>query len=234
MQFSELVTFDAITVPDSALVNIIHYWVGADPIEPNPTGAQISSTHYWRFDGIIPPGFKAKATMQYKGSDPLDFDYELTHGNEDSLILVWRPRPGIEWKEYPWYKKLTLGGSTDGNGFIRIDSMIPGDYAFANGHLEVDTSTHESTQYADVLVYPNPNNGSFSIDARLPKDTKKVTATLYSPTGAPVWEADYWLSGGQLSTLVSVPQLPPGLYFVQLRNAKGKMLYTGKVLLRQR
>ncbi len=234
LQFSELVTFDAITVPDSALINIIHYWVGADPIEPNPTGAQISNTHYWRFDGIIPAGFKAKATMQYKGANPLDFDYELTNGNEDSLILVWRPRPGIAWKEYPWYKKLTLGGNTDGNGFIRIDSMIPGDYAFANGHLEVATSTLESTQYDDVLVYPNPNNGTFNIEARLPKETKKVTATLYSLTGAPMWEDEYWVSGGQLSRLVSVPQLAPGLYFLKIGNARGKMLYAGKVLLRQR
>ncbi len=234
LQFSELVTFDAIEVPDSALVNITHYWVGPDPIEPNPTGAQISSTHYWRFDGILPAGFKAKATLQYRGANELDFDYDLTHGNEDSLILVWRPRPGVAWKEYPWYKKLTLGGTTDGNGFIRIDTMLPGDYAFANGHLEVATGIVEATPYTEVLVFPNPSNGTFSVEGNLPLNTKIVSIALLSPTGLPVWQKYVQVAGGQLSALVTVPSLPPGLYFLQIKNGRGQVLFNGKVLLRAR
>lgn len=234
LQYSELVTFDAIEVPDSALVNIIHYWVGADPIEPNPTGAQISSTHYWRFDGIIPAGFKAKATLQYRGNDPLDFDYDLTHGNEDSLILVWRPRPGIPWKEYPWYKKLTLGGNTDGNGFIRIDTMIPGDYAFAKGHLEVATTTQEATPSAELMVFPNPSDGRFFVNGRLPFHSGTVIAGIYDLAGVKLWEGQYEVFGGQLSGTVSVPELAPGLYLLKISHGYRELLHMAKVVLRPR
>ncbi len=211
LPYTDLVTFSITNLPDSALVNVIHFWAAPDPIEPNPTGVQMSATHFWRLDGILPQGFKARATLQYRGANPLDFDYDLTHGNEDSLILVWRPRPGVPWKQYPWYKKLTLGGSTDGNGFIRIDTMLPGDYAFANGHLDIASSSNQANPPLDVLLWPNPSQDHLYLHTG-PSLATTARLEILDPTGRLLSRKAL---SGQLHH-IDVSALPPGLYLLRL------------------
>lgn len=209
----DLSSLQATTVTaDSALVSFIHYLGAADPAE----GVQISSNHYWRYGGIIPSGFRAKVTLNYKGSNPTDLDYDLTNMPEDSLSLVWRPRPGVAWGQYPYYKKVPLNIG-DGNGFIRIDTLLPGDYAFAAGTLPLATGIFEQAKEQSVAVelYPNPAVESVTMRAVLPARTT-VTVELFDATGRRLRQQQGNLNGYLLEHSMDVSALPQGVYWVKI------------------
>jgi peptidase M1-like protein/type IX secretion system substrate protein len=230
LSFTGLINLEAKTVPDSALVSLIHYWVAPDPIVPNPNDVKISSTHYWRFGGIIPAGFRAKTTIQYRGANENDFDYDLTNGNEDSLILVWRPRPGVPWGEYPFYEVISIGSTTDGNGFIRVDTLLPGDYALAKGYLDMATATVEVDAFADVNVFPNPATGAFTVEGVMP-DTGPVTLRLFDAMGRVLKTETVQPSGTHFTHRLETDGLPPGMYWLRIGSLAGENYGVRKVLL---
>lgn len=214
-------------IADSALVSFIHYWVAPDPAE----GVQLSSTHYWRFGGIIPPGFRGRATLPYEGASDTDFDYDLTGNTEDSIFLAWRPKPGVPWAKYPYYTKLGFS-ATDGNGFIRVDTLLPGDYAFGNGDLPLATGLHDSfrQQPTTVLtVAPNPVADQALVQAKLPFNGT-VHLGVYSPLGQLVKTETATVNGGLFSQNLAVGGLPPGMYALRLTDEDGVLIGVGKLL----
>jgi len=212
---------------DSAMVSIIHFLGGADP---DPSGVQLSSTHYWRYGGIIPPGFKAKGQLAYKGSGAGDLDHDLANMPEDSLILAWRPRPGVSWAKYPYYKKTALN-ATDHNGFIRIDTMLPGDYAFAAGSLPLATGVFDFGQKEQVAMslYPNPATGSVTVQATLPTNSP-ITLELLDATGRLLRQQKLSVNGGLLAQTLEVGHLPDGIYFVKITDESGRFQAVDKLI----
>ena len=228
IDYCDLSNMQAIALPegDSALVSFVHYLGAADPAE----GTQISSTHYWRFGGIIPPGFNAKVTLNYKGSNPGDLDHDLTNLPEDSLTLVWRPRPGIPWAQYPYFKKTPLNLS-DGNGFIRIDTLLPGDYAFAAGSLPVATGVFDLGEKpgVELSIFPNPATVQVTVQAFLPSNSLMKIA-LFDATGKLLQEETAQANGGLLAQTLAVGSLPSGVYFVKIVDENGATLAAEKFL----
>jgi len=136
-----------------------HYWVAPDSIVNNPLGAQISNSHYWRVGGSF--GRKLPGTMrfEYNAFSAPRLDADLVTVNEDSLILLYRPNPEVDWIKHPYYTKITLFNSFDGNGFIRVDSLYAGEYAFANGSLPMITSQDQiqkEEKSLEISFFPNP------------------------------------------------------------------------------
>ncbi len=225
--YCDLSSLSAIAVPagDSALVSFIHY---LGPADPDGSGAQLSTSHYWRYGGIIPPGFNAKVTLNYKGANPGDIDHDLTNMPEDSLTLVWRPRPGIAWGKYPYYKKtpLNLG---DGNGFIRIDSLLPGDFAFAAGSLPLATGVfdlHEK-QTVELEVFPNPASESVTVQTMLSANAP-IKLELLDATGKLLRQESLQLNGGLLAQTFDVGNLPSGVYWVKISDESGSIYAVDK------
>ncbi len=227
LNYCDLTNLSAIAVPagDSALVSFIHYLGHADP---DPSGIQLSSTHYWRYGGIIPQGFNARVTLNYKGSNPGDLDHDLTNLPEDSLTLVWRPRPGVAWGQYPYYKKTPLN-LTDGNGFIRIDSLLPGDYAFAAGSLPLATGVLDigKKPNLDLSIFPNPASESITVQAVLP-NSSPVKLGLFDATGRLLRQQQASVNGGLLAQTLDVAALPSGIYWIKIIGEYGGQQAAGK------
>jgi hypothetical protein len=69
-----------------------------------------------------------------------------------------------------------------------------------------------------MLVYPNPNNGSFHVEVG--KNTQKLPARLFNTQGKEVWTGTL-----ENNTNAVVTNLPTGVYLLQVvRNGKTKMV----------
>lgn len=216
MAYIDVVNPRAVSVSDSALVSFIHYFGAADPAGPDYPDVQLSGTHYWRYGGILPQDFAANVTLSYDGSNENKIDYDLAYGAaEDSLILAWRPKPGVPWSEFPFYKKLPFTAN-DGKGFIRIDTLLPGDYAFAKGNLPLISAVGQIEKPQTAMkIFPNPTEGSFTIEAGLPsKDL--ATISLFDSMGRLLRQKKVQLSGGLLVEQMDVSSLPAGIYWVKI------------------
>lgn len=228
LNYCDLSSFQVTEIPtgDSALVSFIHYLGAADP---DASGIQLSTSHYWRYGGILPSGFNAKVTLNYKGSGVNDLDHDLTNMPEDSLTLVWRPRPGVAWGQYPYYKKYPLN-TTDGNGFVKIDTLLPGDYAFAAGSLPLATGVFDlgKNGSTEVAIYPNPASTQVTIQAMLPPMQKAAQVAVYDATGKLVRQIPAQVTGALLAQTLDVSALQPGIYFLQIMDEAGAALAAKK------
>ncbi len=200
-------------IVDSAYFRVEHYWVGPDEIGNNPDLAQISQNHFWRVDGIWPDVFDAQGSVNYRASAP-ELDADLTSNTEDSLILIYRPYPGYPWTEYDNYVIInTLPG--DGQGTIAIGDLKKGDYAFANGTLDV-VSTVDIFKEDLVDIYPNPATEYLNLKGDLINE-QIINYQIFDAKGAS-------LRKDQVDGDIDVSNLNTGIYFIQLIDENGKSL----------
>lgn len=147
------VTVNAIN--DSALLQVEHHWVAPDAIQNNINNHRISNSRYWSVDGILPTIFDASMDIDYDGRSGLGFlDEDLVGSRGDSLILLYRRNARSDWSEYTSYTKSSRA-PTSQNGTITIDSLILGEYAFANRGALVGISNQIKSK-DQFKFYPNP------------------------------------------------------------------------------
>ncbi len=159
-------------IVDSAYVRIEHNWAAPDSIRNNPNNYRISSLRYWKIDGIFPSTFYTKARFYYDGrttstAGPGDYlDQDLTITNGDSIILLYRKDASDEWHEYPHYIKTVSGNHlTSKYGWMDVDSLVKGEYAFACGHSTVLIGVNEVAAPApEVTAYPNPAGNDLTVE----------------------------------------------------------------------
>ena len=207
--------FEALTVAAPALVNITHHWVGPDA-GPNPDpGVQISANHYWEVGGIWPDGFTARGELVYNdGSANAYLDADLTSNTEDSLILLYRPDAQSDWTEHPDYTQQKLAPN-DGLGFIRMASVLPGQYAFANGELL--TNTERPTVATTLLAHPNPANTTLELNGT----GRGGHLRLIDALGRTV-RREGLAANGDFYIQWSVADLPEGWYTLLQTDASGR------------
>ncbi len=228
LPYCDVSNFEVLALPDTALVSFIHYWGAPDPMEPNPTGVVMSGTHYWRFGGILPAGFKAKVLLPYKGTNPDDFDHDLLSAADDSLlILVWRPRPGVPWGKYPYYRRTALGST---NGIMRVDTLLPGDYAFASGTLPLATAVSAGRRPDPVRLeaFPNPTAGALTVSWP-PMVGEAGFLEVSDLTGRFLARIPLDRSAGQVT--VAAGDWPAGTCLLSLKDSRGHILGRGRVVV---
>ena len=98
-----------------------------------------------------------------------------------------------------------------------------------SAYLDACTRIHETEIAADVSVYPNPNNGNFTLELRSGKSfTADVSIT--NNLGLSVWQRNNVnVTGGKVENLM-IPGLNPGLYLMLLRSTG--LIITKKILVR--
>ena len=74
-------------------------------------------------------------------------------------------------------------------------------------------TTIGSSSIAKVGITPNPNNGSFTVNAQLGNSNKPTMMRLYNNTGRMVWQIDAGSISGNVSRAVALPStILPGVY----------------------
>lgn len=216
-EHASISNFKVISTPDSALVFVTHFYGPPDPASEN-AGFRISNSHYWNVGGILPAGLKMKANLEYRGAGALDLDHDLTSQSEDSLILVYRPDAATPWAPYPWYAKLTFSPD-NGFGFIRIDTLYAGDYAFAND-LDLSTGIVTAQPSLSLAVFPNPADEYLILEGEVPI-SEALTAVVSDAAGR-IMEKRRLLPDQQLlHAFFVVKNLSPGTYHLQVFSESG-------------
>jgi hypothetical protein len=76
------------------------------------------------------------------------------------------------------------------------------------------TALHESAGFSEIKIFPNPNNGEFTVEAG--PEAEKIE--LSDLSGRIVLIAE--LNPG--TTKISMRDLPDGLYFAKIKSQKGQ------------
>lgn len=224
--FTNFFQFKIQEIGDPVMISVVHHLTPADPSESVYVDA-VSSSHYWTVSGFSNDDFIAKVTLQYQGQGPSSPDYDLLEDTEEDLILLWREHPQDEWQEYPHYEKLMLANTNDGNGFIRIEPMLLGEYTYANGEFPVGTNELEND--LNLSVFPNPATDAIYVDTKFPEN-RDIDFVLYDVNGKEILNRS--LSNvGYVSEYFDVKEIPAGTYFLKMRSQTGELLASERIVI---
>lgn len=97
-----------------------------------------------------------------------------------------------------------------------------------NAFSITDTADVDTNSSADFVLYPNPNNGSFTV--QLPQVTgKNVTVTVHDVRGRQVFSNSYAVTGS-LNQTISLTGAEAGIYLVSVHDGVAKT--TKKIVIR--
>jgi len=221
--------FEAIVenVPSDTWMRVEHCWIPPDGIQNPAPGTRISNTHYWKVDADLPEGFLAKGIFNYRGPAIPELDKDLLQFGEDSILLVYRKDASEEWQAaVPQEKVIFL--PTDGEGYIRADSLIPGEYAFAVGMFDGMVPTNEINIDSKVSVFPNPTIDIVTVSGT----SSELTSLNYSISdisGKEIVTKSIGQINNEWSFEVNMSDYPNGIYVLEINNDAGQLLSQQKL-----
>ncbi len=212
-------------VVDSVLLQIEHHWVAPDPIKNNLNNYRISENRYWSIDGIIPTGFTATMKLEFDGRFSNGFlDLDLVPVNGDSLILLYRESPKSDWTEYPYYTKTTIS-PTLAFGWVVLDSIMLGEYTYANGGVSVGLeNTFQPKE--NYKIYPNPSDDFIWVKSVSHENSLPKKIEVYDLKGIVVYETNY-----EDEKKISVEKWVSGTYIILISDVNN-LLHSGKFIVK--
>ncbi len=224
LEFKEAdIRFEATAVNAPFQILAEHNWVAASG-QTSPTILKMSKNHFWRIQGTWSVNDVLKANIIFDGrSNSGGLDGDLLAFGEDSLMLIYRPHPKAVWQEYPYYVKDMQGSNLNKTGIMRLNKLLQGDYAFANGTSTLGTNENTSKPKDSLLIYPNPTQSSLYIE--LPKRMKFKNGEglkLYDAQGRslPILEYDYDKKAHRLH--INTSKMGKGSYWIEVQEMSGR------------
>jgi aminopeptidase N len=227
-------TLNVQNIPDTTWMRIEHHWAAPDPVQNNINNYNISDLRYWKLTGSWPAGFVASGKFNYDGrttglsGSGYWLDNNLTTVNGDSIILLYRANPADDWHEWPHYTKTITGPvATSKYGYVNADSLLPGEYCFANGVSTVLIGVNEETDpNPRVEIYPSP--ASELINLTLPSSINgDVLISVCDITGKIVYTQQH----SEKQITLPCAQWAEGLYFVTVKQEEQDLM-TEKITVR--
>jgi Peptidase family M1 domain len=207
------------SVPDTTLMRIEHIWSGPDAEQLGWGVEQISSTHYWKVDGIWPVGALFHARLGYDGNDTWDLDEDLFATTEEDALLVYRATPAEPWTLYPDFT-LNTGTLTNGVGSMEIDVLRKGEYAFAKGSAVIGVPTLADA--SALLVLPIPATDHLVVKG-FANSSGTALLDLHGADGRLVQRTSHQVAS-RFEVRLSVSGLADGHYTLVVRTAQGDLL----------
>jgi aminopeptidase N len=209
---------DVVQVPDTAILRITHHWVAPDPLVTPVEGLTISNYRYWSLEGILPAGFRAKGWFTYTTS--LNLDNGLIKHPQDSVVLLYREAAGHGWTILPAKRE-----GTNMHGKMVVDSLMPGEYAIAVFD-HVFLVTPEPLPGGRLMrAFPNPSFNTFSIQLSEQMDG------ILEINDAAGRQVDTILLDRSCTAITWKPHdAAPGVYILMLRNSKGNLIESTKLV----
>jgi aminopeptidase N len=208
---------------DTTLIRVEHIWAGAGE-DPMDWGIYaVSNTHYWTVDGLWPEGTRLNGRVTYEANEN-ELDFDLYGDSEADAVLVYRPNAETPWSLAPDVTS-TLGNLTDGNGFMRIDTLRRGQYAFANGNVVIGVQ-EPAGEGAPLIVSPNPAS-----DQLMVRGTIEGSATLLFEiftTDGKLAQRSTGSMSGSFAKRIDVQDMSSGTYVLKVRDANGKTIGTAR------
>jgi hypothetical protein len=208
------------TITDSVFIRAEHYWVAPDPIKEPFAMYRLSPNRYWKFDVFPEGGTKAKLKLTYNGrtttTDAGWLDHELIT-DENKLVLMYRRNNYDDWQVLNATKTM-YASTTDKFGRFELDSLMPGEYTFA----EIDSSLGIHAVRSDAADFgfqlsPNPCLEQLTISW---EDDAVVSLAISSMEGKALGWIPVKDSGNKRS--IPVSHLAPGMYMLTAQTKDGR------------
>lgn len=216
-------TINVLSITDSAFVRVEHNYTAPDPFHSCCMPYRLSPNRYWKVDGILPAGFRAKATINYEGrtlgfSGNYWLDNLLNITTEDSLVLMYRRNAADDWHVYPYYTKNVLTNLLDKHGSITIDSLQLGEYVFAmRDFLATGIQDLAKDEKGKIIVYPNPSKNNLTINfSELKKEIIQASVVISDLNGKIIYTEK--LADQQENLKVNTTGFSNGVYFITVKN----------------
>lgn len=210
---------------DSALVRVEHVWAGPDDWDLAENILHISGSHYWNVSGVWPEEYFLEGRVEYDGHDEWELDFDLTGTTEEDIMLVYRPDAASMWTEYNEYTVIS-GAPTNGSGTIKIDVLLPGQYAFANRDNTVDVAEPPATEEVGntIVLFPNPAVRDFVNVRGAYQYRGDALIQVHDVKGALVLQREVSITQTESLETLDIAPLSPGLYHVHVLGADGQLL----------
>jgi aminopeptidase N len=210
------------SIVDSALLQIEHHWVAPDPIKNNPYNYRISTSRYWSVNGLLPANFSSTLQLSFDGRAAQGFlDLDLVPVNGDSIILLYREGAHSDWIEYPYYTKTSFINIAF--GFVKLDSLLLGEYTFANSPTAIGIKEEGSLEKAQFNIYPNPADSFIWIEDLKPQ--KQYNMVVYDLTGKMLYRGKL-NKKGKLDT----SKWKAGAYIINILDSR-QLIYNEKIII---
>ncbi|MCX6276404.1 MAG: M1 family aminopeptidase [Bacteroidetes bacterium] len=170
----------------NSTVRIINNYVTPDPFLENTDFVRLSDYHYYKVEGLFAPGFIAKGSFGYDGSNSYTTGYLsntllIGTAREDSLLIYYRPHAGMNWELVNGFSINFNGTHFDKKGWVVVDTLKIGEYVLAV--RDVTTGLPSVTIKNEVLkISPNPASDYCSISFKVPAH-KNSTITISDLSG---------------------------------------------------
>ncbi len=212
-------SLDVSHINDSAFVRAEHNLVPPDPFKTPIQGLIISNSHYWKIDGIFSSGLIGKGKFNYSKSG---FDNGLILNSADSLLILYRINANQDWQ----FLHYTRTGNNS-SGYISVDSIRKGEYAFAIWDWDYYNSINEKfpSNNKSLNVFPNPSSDSFTINFSI--KTKGLIRIINSSGKA----VDSFKIKPQQTQFIWKPNSQQsGIYIIELLNENYKIVERSKII----
>ena len=204
------------SIPDSTFIRVEHIWAAPDSSLRNDGIYQFPKNHYWHVDGVFAEGAKLRGQINYIGNTIESLDYDLYHGDETNAVLIYRESAKFPWRVYSDFT-LVPGSLTNGLGYIKIDTLKKGDYAFAKGDAAVSLMQLNSDT-KKIKVFPNPTNDFLNVF--LPQiENESLQVSIYSEMGQLIQVHQVKQNENGIITM-DVKTLPKGNYIMTIDSKK--------------
>lgn len=214
---------------DSSFIRVEHNFAAPDAIKNNVKNYKISNQHYWRFDGVLSPGFVSKLHLNFDGNMTTSgtwgaLDTCLTKTQNDSIVVLYRKNAADDWKLVDKYTKFKTGVTA---GKFIIDTLRLGEYAFANknGASSVGIKAMEKT-ITQLKVYPNPATNNVTVKLENYNFTGGEAVEIKNIEGKVIYSGN--LNG--IETIIDCSTFAKGNYLIGVYKSK-KLIATQKIVL---
>lgn len=211
-------------VLDSTLIHVQHVWAGPDATDLAENILEISSSHYWSVGGDWPAGHDMEARIDYDGGNEWKLDYDLFSDSEEDVMVVYRPNSAASWNEYADYTVI-MGSPSNGSGTVKLDVLLPGQYAFANRNTDVGVSPEPVEAVENTIVlFPNPAVRDFVHVRGAYAFRGQAIISIHSALGALVAQREVTISETDGVETLDIAHLAPGVYQLSVMSADGELL----------
>ncbi|MFT3981118.1 MAG: zinc-dependent metalloprotease family protein [Ferruginibacter sp.] len=136
---------------------------------------------------------------------------------------------------YAWYQNGSLVTSQTGSSIAPVTVDWFGDYYVqvtdANGCSKISNTVKIADSVSSMLfIYPNPSSGIFQVRYYSNSQTE-FSLNVFDSKGARVWYKKYPVSARYEQMIVDLTRNAAGTYSVEVRDASGKRLKAGKVVI---
>ena len=217
---------------DTIVVRTEQYWVAPDPGTFDESFAYtISPDRYWRVTGNWTDALRFTARVEFDARNTASSNYDVglfqnaigPSFQEDSLVLLHRSGPDASWVKWA-DEVVNFGSATNGYCRLDVDSLLPGEYAFA---LRTSTTgmTDRNARATIWSIQPNPANDQTLVVAD--RDLVRGSIEVTDAVGKKVLEATMYGS----HTALSVADLANGVYTACHLAPDGKRTLIGPLVV---